>query len=83
MASHIWINTLIEYTIKSSFTQYNYNFFKFLQVHGDLLWASFLFSLKILALAGIWTGDFPRTKLICYQLGYPGLDCFGMFVCPS
>ena len=28
----------------------------------------------MLALAGIWTRDFPGTKPICYQLSYPGLD---------
>ena len=33
-----------------------------------------IISLKILALAGIWTRDFPGTKPICYQLSYPGLD---------
>ena len=32
------------------------------------------FHRKILALAGIWTRDLPGTKLICYQLSYPGLD---------
>ena len=32
------------------------------------------FHRKILALAGNWIRNFPRTKPLCYQLSYPGLD---------
>ena len=31
---------------------------------------------KTIDLAGIWTPDLTGTKLICYQLSYPGLDLF-------
>ena len=37
------------------------------------------FHWKMLALSGIWTGDVPSTKPICYQLSYPGLDQFQVF----
>ena len=33
-----------------------------------------VFSLKIRALARIWTRDLPGTKPICYQMSYPGLN---------
>ena len=53
---------------RALYTYWNYIFvFKLEQ-------SSNLFSLKILALAGIWTRDLPGIKPICYQLSYPGLN---------
>ena len=38
---------------QSSITHYNYNFFKFLHVHGDLLWAAFMYCLYT-CLSDLW-----------------------------
>ena len=53
IVDYIFFDHLLWSIFQSSITHYNYNFFKFLHVHGDLLWAAFMYCLYT-CLSDLW-----------------------------